>query len=196
MDPVAIEQVSTLLCLLVLPVGWLEYRILEKSRWGVLLSVINLALLYGPWVVLGWRSFTGLAFSPNVLVGSGMMVVAIVLFLTGVPSILKARGQITTWPDSLVTTGPYRFIRHPLYAGHALLIVGGMLAAAPTQLFMATPVLWIIAIIASRYEETHRLQIRFGEAYTHYSARTPFLLPVWGWILYGIIYLTSALKVL
>ena len=187
---------GVLVCALVLPAGWLEYRLLEKTRWGVLLGLVNVGLLYGPWVVLGWASFAGASFSLATVLGIAMMIVAIMLFVTGATPILRVHGQWKTRPESLVTTGPYRFVRHPLYVGHALLIGGGILTAGDRLLFLATPILWVIAAAASRYEEVTRIEPCFGDQYRRYKACTPFLLPIWGWILSALIYFGTAMEVL
>jgi protein-S-isoprenylcysteine O-methyltransferase Ste14 len=99
-----------------------------------------------------------------------------------------------TVPRTLLTEGPYRSTRHPLYVGHVLLISGGVLAFASLELFLLTPIIWVIAAIASRYEENTRLRPQFGEEFCKYQAHTAFLLPFWGWILWGIIYLGAMVQ--
>jgi len=66
-----------------------------------------------------------------------------------------------------------RHIRHPLYAGAILLLVG--LATDP---FSAATALWasLYFIIGAKFEE-RRLHDRYGQAYADYVARTPMLFP-------------------
>lgn len=180
-----------LISVLVLPIGWLEYKLflLRKTQWGIPLGILNLAILYGSWIAAIRDSLNRLTVGANVAVGLGMVMTALILWVVAYPLILPVRGQVLTMPEALVTKGPYRWTRHPMYVGHVMFISGGVFAVGALEVFLVTPVLWIIVMIASRYEEHTRLEPRFGEAFRQYRARTPFLLPLWGWILWGIIYL-------
>jgi protein-S-isoprenylcysteine O-methyltransferase Ste14 len=78
---------------------------------------------------------------------------------------------------TLVTTGPYRWIRHPLYLGACLEIAGVPLMlnafwAAAAGVLLFTP-LEIGRIV---FEERH-LRAIFGAAYDDYAARTGALFP-------------------
>lgn len=92
--------------------------------------------------------------------------------------------------EGLVTTGPYRFIRHPQYAGFILLTLGltalsynilrntfGMGWLTPE----ATLALWFgqlaIYIALAFIEESH-LAKTFGDPYATYKENTSFLLPL------------------
>ena len=92
--------------------------------------------------------------------------------------------------EGLVTTGPYRFIRHPQYAGFILLTLG--LTALSFNLLRntfgmgwlspeVTLALWFgqlaIYIILARIEESH-LTKTFGATYATYKENTSFLLPL------------------
>jgi protein-S-isoprenylcysteine O-methyltransferase Ste14 len=76
----------------------------------------------------------------------------------------------------LVMTGPYRFIRHPLYASLILLAWGSALkyGTAPVLLFglLATALLYLTA----RAEEYENLE-RFGSSYEEYISRTRMFVP-------------------
>ena len=68
-------------------------------------------------------------------------------------------------------SGPYRFTRHPLYLGSALIGIGVALAAH--QLFVATLVVLYLATTltaAMRSEEAH-LREKFGDAYDAYAEK-------------------------
>jgi len=77
----------------------------------------------------------------------------------------------------LATDGPYRFVRHPLYTGNILLIVGFALAGSlwwglPLALFF----FWFYYPTAIEYED-RKLHRIFGAAWEQWSAHTPALLP-------------------
>ncbi|MGY4171681.1 protein-S-isoprenylcysteine O-methyltransferase Ste14 [Bradyrhizobium sp. USDA 4518] len=76
----------------------------------------------------------------------------------------------------LVTDGPYRIVRHPLYLCEMVALVGVTL-----QVFSPLAVLIAIAVVAIQcrrmFNEERILRLAFPE-YEAYAARTPFLIPV------------------
>ncbi|MGD0652148.1 MAG: methyltransferase [Verrucomicrobiia bacterium] len=68
----------------------------------------------------------------------------------------------------LVTSGPYRFIRHPMYGGGLVLALGVALASSPAAL---APVLALVPflLVKARYEE--RLLAAADPSYVEYLAR-------------------------
>ena len=76
----------------------------------------------------------------------------------------------------LVTHGPYRWIRHPLYSFGALLFLGFILLSA--NWFIAAAALCGGALLARRTPiEEARLTEQFGEEYRGYMRRTGRFLP-------------------
>lgn len=75
----------------------------------------------------------------------------------------------------LVTTGPYRFVRHPIYGGMLVMIVGTEIGLSPLWLPIAI-VAAIYFVVSARAEERHMMQ-RFPDSYPAYRARTRMLLP-------------------
>jgi len=180
--------------LLVLPIGWIEYSILQKTWLGVFLGFINIIILYGPWVVSLYLSFNHFSFNIFTFIGFFMILTALILWVRAIPFLIKVPGQIHTLPENLAVDGAYRWIRHPLYLGHILIISGTLLLFGTLKLFLETPILLIIAIIASRYEEKARLLPKFGDKFLQYKVHTPFILPLWGWLLLGIVYTIVIIK--
>lgn len=75
----------------------------------------------------------------------------------------------------LVTTGPYRLVRHPIYSGMLLMLFGTALGLIP--------IWWIVAVAAGIYfffsaraEEKFMIE-RFPDDYPEYRARTKMLVP-------------------
>jgi protein-S-isoprenylcysteine O-methyltransferase Ste14 len=87
------------------------------------------------------------------------------------PTVLTRAGQ------QLVTEGPYRWIRHPLYASGMLLLIGiGLMSESVLILaWVAIGLLLLLAIVIPR--EERELTRRFGSGYEHYRMRTGALLP-------------------
>ena len=176
-----------LLSFLALPIGWLEFRLLSRTRRGILLAPLVVLALYGSWFGAAYRSFLGIRLGFEMFAGLAMLAVAFGLWMAA-PSILRADTRLNTWPEQLVTTGLYHWVRHPLYLGHVLFISAVLLMAGATSVFLETPLLWILAYVVARYEETTRLVPRFGEAFRTYKTQTPLLMPAWGWAVWGFIY--------
>jgi protein-S-isoprenylcysteine O-methyltransferase Ste14 len=76
----------------------------------------------------------------------------------------------------LVTDGPYRIVRHPLYLCEMVALAGVTL-----QVFSPLAVLIAIAVVAIQcrrmFNEERTLRLAFPE-YDGYAERTPFLMPV------------------
>jgi protein-S-isoprenylcysteine O-methyltransferase Ste14 len=77
-------------------------------------------------------------------------------------------------PD-LVTTGPYRYIRHPIYSGIILAMLGTALATTPYAL-IAVAVLAGFFIYSATREERF-LAGEFPDAYPEYKAHSKMLIP-------------------
>ena len=72
---------------------------------------------------------------------------------------------------SIVTNGPYRFSRNPMYVGMALLYVGVATATGVIWAFAALPVvLAVIRYYVIAREETY-LAAKFGDSYREYQSR-------------------------
>ncbi len=83
---------------------------------------------------------------------------------------------VTRREHTLVTAGPYRWVRHPFYVSMALLLLGNSLATANWFIMAGGALLMTLIVIRSSTEE--RLLIaRFGDAYRDYTARTGRFLP-------------------
>ncbi len=84
---------------------------------------------------------------------------------------------VTRREHSLVTSGPYRWVRHPLYTAAALAFLGNSLATANAFLF-ATGFVAIALLILRTSKEEANLIARFGDAYRDYMRRTGRFLPL------------------
>lgn len=76
----------------------------------------------------------------------------------------------------LITSGPYRYIRHPLYTFGTISFAGGMLAAA-NLLMLAGAVVGLWAIFMRTPIEERKLVEKFGSEYEAYMLRTGRYLP-------------------
>jgi protein-S-isoprenylcysteine O-methyltransferase Ste14 len=83
---------------------------------------------------------------------------------------------VTRRAATLVTRGPYRWVRHPFYGSVALLMVAPALLAANWFLLLMGIVVIALLVIRTRKEE-ELLVARFGDSYRAYMARTGRFLP-------------------
>jgi protein-S-isoprenylcysteine O-methyltransferase Ste14 len=81
----------------------------------------------------------------------------------------------------LVTTGPYAFVRNPLYVGNILIYLGvGVMSMALFPWLHLVAAGWFYlqySLIVNREEEY--LRDRFGEAYAAYCSAVPRFVPRW-----------------
>jgi protein-S-isoprenylcysteine O-methyltransferase Ste14 len=115
------------------------------ARQPVALGVEGLAALLGAWAVLGMRR-SRLRVTPEVAPGA-----------------------------TLVTAGPYRWIRHPMYAA-VLLMSGALVADAPSPLRVA---LWLLlaAVLSAKLVREERFLRAHFPGYADYARTTARLLP-------------------
>lgn len=77
---------------------------------------------------------------------------------------------------TLVTSGPYRWMRHPMYTAALLLAVATTLLTASAIVGVGGLVMFALLAARSRLEE-RRLVEKFGDAYRDYQKRTGRFLP-------------------
>ncbi|WP_461303442.1 methyltransferase family protein [Aureisphaera sp.] len=151
-------------------------QILELLKKDVLF-VIAQFLLFAAYFGMEWDLITTHLplWACYVLIGCIAMGIVIVFF-----GILNLNENLTPFPSpksnsSLISTGIYKYIRHPIYAG----IILSMLSYALYQLsifkLLVTFVLWIVLFYKSNYEE-RLLKERFV-AYKGYMERTGRFFP-------------------
>lgn len=114
-------------------------------------------------------------------------IIGVVLCSAGIAFAIWARRHLgRNWSSTpsikegheLVTSGPYRFVRHPIYTGMLLAILGSALAAGPVWLlvFLIAAAVFITRI---KTEETYMMQL-FPDQYPAYKMGTKALIPlVW-----------------
>lgn len=83
---------------------------------------------------------------------------------------------LTKERQTLVTHGPYRWVRHPLYSGACVGLAALSLIAANWFMgLMTLLVMGALPLLVKREEE--HLRVRFGPAYQEYAGRTGRFLP-------------------
>lgn len=74
----------------------------------------------------------------------------------------------------LVVSGPFRYVRHPLYVFSIIFLIAHPVMTFKWALFTVCCIAYFV--IGSGFEE-RRLAVRFGEAYARYRAQVPAFIP-------------------
>ena len=83
---------------------------------------------------------------------------------------------VTRAAHTLVTRGPYRWVRHPLYLATALAVVANSLVTANWFLALTGGTTFGLLVLRTRIEEEKLIE-RFGEDYKEYMKRAGRFLP-------------------
>ena len=78
---------------------------------------------------------------------------------------------VTRTEHTLVTTGPYRYVRHPFYLSFLIAVIGGSIVTANWYLFLTSLLPFVFLVVRTRIEE-EKLVERFGDEYREYISRT------------------------
>jgi protein-S-isoprenylcysteine O-methyltransferase Ste14 len=149
--------------------GWRWYvpAVLLPVEW--LLPPALLALRVGE-VEAGWLPVrvVGLAVG---LAGAVLLVWASVLL-----GRLMLHEAAVREDHALIASGPYRFVRHPVYVGYLALLLGSGVASLNVCLLLLWPVS-LLGILIQAASEEQVLRARFGQDYERYVGRTGRLVP-------------------
>jgi protein-S-isoprenylcysteine O-methyltransferase Ste14 len=115
-----------------------------------------------------------------VVTGSMLVAAGVLLRAAGVHHIGSiSRTRTARLGPALITSGPFRFVRNPLYLGNWCIWTGLVLAS---RLVWMLPVAWTVFALQYgtivRWEET-RLRATFGPAYERYRRSVPRWIPSW-----------------
>jgi len=136
-------------------------------------------LLYQPRPLYGWlRS----RFLP-----AGPFVEWLGVFLTaaGIAVAFWARWHLgTNWSGvvtlkeghELIRTGPYRTIRHPIYTGILLALLGTAVTSGQVRALLAVVIVWLSFYVKARREESF-LNQEFGPGFAEHKQHTGMFLP-------------------
>ena len=79
----------------------------------------------------------------------------------------------------LATDGPYAFVRHPLYVGNILLLVGFSIASSLWWSYLLMVALLLFYYPPTIAYEDNKLHNFFGESWETWSKTTRALIPTW-----------------
>lgn len=118
----------------------------------------------------GWMAGPGIVL---MVIGAGLVAASVITF------IVRGRGTPAPFdpPREFVASGPYRWVRNPMYIGGFILLTGyALCTSAVAALLVALGMLAAAHLFAVLYEEP-ALRRRFGASYAAYMRSTPRWLP-------------------
>jgi len=143
----------------------------DHNPLAIAVALIGSFILYGIFLIPGQARSTNVW----VLASSDLCLACGVMLALYSLSYLRNRFSIVPEARGLVTTGPYRFVRHPIYLGE---IIAGFGLVMPTLLSLHALVLtiFVIAQLTRTYYEERMLR-RVYPTYEGYARRTRRLIP-------------------
>jgi len=144
-------------------------RVDTQNQAAFAVVFVAMCLMLASWTVMCPRDPWRIAV-PGVArwIGLGLLVAALAL---AVGALRQLRGLENI--DHLVTTGLFSRLRHPMYTGFILWIVGWVVRYG-AMVSLAVGVCCIGNILYWRWLEENALESQYGEAYRSYRRRTWF----------------------
>jgi protein-S-isoprenylcysteine O-methyltransferase Ste14 len=134
-------------------------------------AAIAAALLLSWALPLPWP---GLDDAPAHWIGLGFGVAGLVLMVLGFKALIEHR--TTVFPNktatTLVTRGPYRWFRNPIYLGQVLLLFAGAEITKSIWFVVAGLGFGALVTVLQIVPEERHLEAQFGDAYLDYKTRT------------------------
>lgn len=112
------------------------------------------------------------------LLGWLIFLLGIFMFAWAVAYLKRAFfGNVEPVSDTIITTGPYRFVRHPLYLGMTISTIGLTIGLRSLWGLVGVFLLFIPSGIYRARLEENAMARRFGKEWDEYVKRTCFMFP-------------------
>lgn len=145
----------------------------RRARWGILLVAVSYTIL---WQTKFWlRPLSAWRLSLSIL----FLLLACLLSWTGARA-LGRQWRIDAGLSSdhqLVTSGPYRFVRHPIYTSLLCMLLGVGFMVTPLLLLVVALLVLIIGTEIRVSIEDHLLATHFGDRFREYQRSVPAYIP-------------------
>jgi methanethiol S-methyltransferase len=120
--------------------------------------------------LFSWIGHTGM------YIGTVLILIGISLVIMGWTVVYKRYWRKEEGKGELVTSGIYRYIRHPQYTGFMLITLGMLLDWATLPMLIMWPVMAVLYYRLAKKEEGYMLE-QFGNQYMEYSQTSGMFLP-------------------
>lgn len=146
----------------------------RRARWGMLLVAIAYSII---WQGHFWERPLPLW---RMVLSILILILACILSWSGT-RFLGRQWRVDAGLNAdheLVKTGPYRFVRHPIYASMLCLFCGTAAMITPLLLFLPALLLFILGTEIRVRIEDGLLASRFGEEFRSYQSKIPAYIPL------------------
>jgi protein-S-isoprenylcysteine O-methyltransferase Ste14 len=154
----------------------------ERLLWAgwmlVIVGWLAQAFLIGRFDVPGFRIHSSLSNSIGLAVGLGIVALgyAGTLWCYAAMGDLWRIGIDHTKTVALVSSGPYHYVRHPIYSFQMVMLIGAFWLL-PAAFSLALVFAHLICVLIKAADEEAYLLTTLGDEYRHYLARTGRLFP-------------------
>jgi protein-S-isoprenylcysteine O-methyltransferase Ste14 len=166
-----------------------KYRgLVENKIFNITVVIVCHALCY---LIVGLPPAGGWNARPDWLgyrsVCIGFPVIGLLLICAGALlaiATLKQRKLVIGYQDTeegLLTSGFYRYFRHPIYTGVLWIILGLPLVMRNPDGLLMVPAVFAICFAVTIIEERNDMCVRFREQYQAYRETTRMFGPIWLW---------------
>jgi len=131
-------------------------------------------------MVIGWFTRSGFPISSEISkpLGEGIFLMGMIAFTWTVAHLRKAfLGDVAPVMENLITRGPYRWVRHPLYLCMMIVLVGIGIAFRSLWGIISVITLFLPAVIYRARLEESALAEKFGSTWNKYVSQTKFFIP-------------------
>jgi len=130
----------------------------------ILMILLNLFIPIGRWLHYPWRYF-------------GIIIIALGFSLSLGSGIFFRKLGTNPRPGSkanlIVTKGPFKFTRNPMYLGLITMLIGISILLGTFAPLVAIPIVFIILHTQFVLREEKWMEEWFGESYLEYKSKTP-----------------------
>jgi protein-S-isoprenylcysteine O-methyltransferase Ste14 len=141
--------------------------------------LVGVALILGPRVPSQWLSLRLLPAGPP-QVALGLVLLAVGLAFTVWARVYLGRnwsGMVTVKEGhELIRSGPYAYVRHPIYTGLLVALLGSAVACGELRALIGLGIVAGAFILKLRIEERFMREL-FPQQYQRYRAEVPALIP-------------------
>lgn len=137
-------------------------------------AVVVLGLLLD-WMAPAYVIEVTLSFGTRVLLGLELVVAGLALGLAALRGFRAAGTDPEPWKPStaLVATGPYAWLRNPMYVGGTALLLGLAVLLASDWMAVMTIIMAVVLHYGVVRREERYLEAKFGDAYRRYRDTVP-----------------------
>lgn len=145
-----------------------------EAAFPLVVAGLPVVMAMAPYNLPRWMPLTARGHLPFYLVVMSLVLAGGLLNVIGLLTLRRAF-TIMTEARTLITTGPFRWVRHPLYTGHFVMFLGSLIL----RLHSYTVVLYVLFAVGQvwRAKIEERKLVRAFPLYDDYRRRTGMFFP-------------------